>query len=513
MRRSCCPLRSSVLLLTLFVGSGCLSAGTAPLSEAEVQALIERLRTPTASIGAWRTVGHGTMRGVPAIAWLRGDGDGRFAFELDTPVRLADTHDGTITTKLYPWGSVLDVEGREEEMTLIPSWVLTGYWLAPTAPVTITAGAAGRRDGLVALQVRHRDGTLPFEVLIDEKKGGPVRVQAAVGVSMTTYEMDVIRVVNSRPVPGVVRVLKGGNTLLELRFEPPSSNRGSSWPRPKQLTRSTYHPEKSAELEVRHDGNGFFFVRPVINGKRVGWFLFDTGAPATILGKGALRTLALDRLTESDSSGVGGSATIGIHAVDTIELGPVRMGPALLASMDVSQLGWPNIPIAGIVGCDLIGKAVVEHDIVGRRIVFHDPAQHELPDGASWTRLVFTEGKPVVTLSLEGHRAECLVDTAASGTLSLSKPLVDRLNLLAGRSTRSSSHRGVGGSVAVQRGALRTVELGGRRYENLDVSFAISDQGSHAHPYPDGLVGIQLLDDFRVVFDLAQRRMAFVPRE
>ncbi len=510
---------SSATVLTVLgivvLSAGCLSAPPAPVSDAQIETLLSRLRGAGHESGAWQANGRGRMLATQGTVRLLADGEGRFRMQLDGAIPYAEVHDGEITSKLYPWGRVLATEGGEEEMSLLPMWVVTGYWLAPEAPVLISAGAAGRQGDLIALEVRHRDGNLPFEVLVDAEKSVPVSVKPAVGVPTLEIEIDDHRMFNGRPIPGTVRFLKNGRATVELELEPPQGilPGEDTWSRPEATARATYDHEVPALLEALDDGRGYLFVRPVINGRQMGWFLFDTGAPATILGNAAVKRLGLSGLGETESSGVGGFQGIGIHALESIQIGPVRIGPTLTASMDVLRLGWRDLPIEGILGCDVIGSAVVEYDIRSTSIVFLDPATYELPTSVSWRRIQLYEGKPIARLQFEGHEGDFLVDTGAGGTFSISKLLVDRFDLLAGRKTEAVGTRGVGGSVGMRRGTVRWLEFGGRRYENVSTRFAVAEQGSYAEPFPDGIVGIRLIDDYRVVFDLANRRMAFSGRE
>lgn len=508
------PRLLAATILAIFWCAGCSSSPTASVSDADVETLLARLRRPTDGSGAWQAEGTGRVLLARGTARMLGDDEGRFRMEVESPVRYARVHDGKTTTIHYPWGTVIDVGGREEEMTLVTTWVINGYWLSPDAPLVIAAGEAGRKGDVVALEVRHRDGHQPFEVRVDTKRNVPVSVRTAGGVPISVFEMDDHHIVNGRPVAGILRVTKSGAAQIELKFDEPTpiTPGEDAWSRPEPTARATYDRKAAARLDVRNDGRGFLFVRPAINGKQLGWFLFDTGAPATILGQAAVKRLGLGSVGRTESSGVGGAADVGIHTVDSIRVGPLRVGPAVLASMDVLRLGWRDIPIEGILGCDTIGQAVVEYDVRAGSIVFHDPATYELPAKASWQRIRLNEGKPVVSLRFEEREAEFLVDTAAGGSFSIGKQVVDRFELLKGRDTQSATSSGVGGSVGMRWGKVRWLEFGGKRFENVSTQFAVANQGSYAQPYPDGIVGIDLIDDFRVVFDLAHKRMAFLDR-
>jgi hypothetical protein len=512
MRPIALPLLCAALAVLIF--TACPSAQSASLSDAEVASLLGELRADADWSRGFESLGSGRVLSREGTARILAGDNGRYRLQVDEPVYFAEMHDGTTTWKLYPWGSVLDIEGREEEMSLVPMWVLTGYWLSPDAPLVISAGGAGREGDVVALRVQHRDGHLPFEVLVDTKERAPIQVRAADVPPNFIFEIGNHHFVDNRAVPGSLRVLNRGMAVAELEFEPPRdlTPDEANWSRPPPIAQATFDSSVSTRVEARDDGRGYLFVRPVINGTQFGWFLFDTGAPATILGLGVVKELELDKLAEGQTGGVGGAAQVDVHALESVQLGPVRVGPVHAISRDLMRLGWKNLPIEGILGCDVLMHAVVEYDVRSGVIEFHDPTTYELPSGVTWQRIRLNEGKPVIQVPFEEHEGEFLVDTAAGGTFFISKPMVDRLDLLKGRKTQNLTVTGVGGSVVMQSGRLDWLEFGGTRYENVRTNFAVSDQGSYSDPYPDGIVGINLIDDYRVVFDLGNKRMAFLGR-
>ena len=482
----------------------------------EVKSLVERLRSnKDRAHGGWKS--NGTSTGMlvnkSGIVLFAGDDEGRFRLQLDSSFKMVDLHDTTTTTKLYPWGTVVDVEGEAEELTVIPLWVATGYWLTKNAPLKISPGPE-RSDGRIALIVKHRQGSLPFEVLLDANRELPISVKTATGIPMTVWQFENHHDFNGWPIAGTIRLLKGGREFLKLELdEPKALSDRKVWAKPQPTSKFAFDGNVAKKLQTRNDGQGYLFVRPIINGQQLGWFLFDTGAPATILGTSAVRQLGLAGLGQTQSTGVGGNASIQIHRVDSIQLGPVTVGPVSMASMNVQRLGWRNLPIEGIIGSDILHSVVVEYEIASSTIQFHDPAEYQLPENTKWQRISLSEGKPIVVAKFEGHEGDFLIDTAAGGTLSMSKHLVDRLDLLRKRKTRSAQTAGVGGRVTMRRGQIASLSFGGKPYKNVTTLFSVANQGSYAHPYPDGIIGINLLDDYRLVFELSKKRMAFLGRQ
>jgi hypothetical protein len=208
---------------------------------------------------------------------------------------------------------------------------------------------------------------------------------------------------------------------------------------------------------------------------------------------------------------VGGAVKTPIHRVRSIQVGPVRVESGSVISMDFSYIGGPpGGSIAGVLGMDILGRAILDVEMASGRVALRDPASFVLPEG-KWQRMLQFEGKPVVTIRFEDHAADINLDTGAMGALTLGFPVVDRLSLLRGRSLRRTNVRGVGGSAAGRAGTIEWVELGGRRIEAVPAFFADKAGGGMNHSYPDGIAGATLLDDFRVVIDSERSRIAFLP--
>lgn len=181
-------------------------------------------------------------------------------------------------------------------------------------------------------------------------------------------------------------------------------------------------------------------------------------------------------------------------------------------------------PLGGVVGFD--GAAGWEVDSTGmpRTLEFQDlelaqldawvyssrdPARYKL-EGAGWQELYFSGRIPAVRARFEGDREGLFrLDTGSGWTVSFHAPAVESLKLLAGRETRESHSGGVGGSASSRAGRLAWFELGGRRFEGVEVEFTGVREGAFSDVYTMGNIGAGLLREFRVIFDYGNKRAAF----
>lgn len=256
-------------------------------------------------------------------------------------------------------------------------------------------------------------------------------------------------------------------------------------------------------------------VRPLVNGKDVGWFILDTGAGAMAIAPKAAKAAGLREVGQVDAKGVAGSATKSTLEGDLFELGPLKLNHSIY--VETAELEHPMIAtalgpdIVGVAGYDIFERAIVEIDARGgyARVTASD--NYPTPPGG-WQELVFAERQPCVKTRFEGDRAGVFaLDTGSNAALTFYTPAVKKHGLLEGRELSDGKSAGVGGAAVEKRGKLAWLDLGGRRFENINASFSTATDGVHSEDDADGVIGMELLKEFRLVIDYANRRIAFLP--
>jgi len=110
----------------------------------------------------------------------------------------------------------------------------------------------------------------------------------------------------------------------------------------------------------------------------------------------------------------------------------------------------------------------------------------------------------MVEVVLEGAALEVLVDTGASSALALTADVAEAAGLMDGRPARAGSAIVLGGVAEGRIVRARGLVLAGRRLDGIDV---------HVFPkpplpgFPNGLLGVEALEGFRVLLDLGGGRM------
>jgi predicted aspartyl protease len=236
--------------------------------------------------------------------------------------------------------------------------------------------------------------------------------------------------------------------------------------------------------------------------------LIDTGAQRT----------ALDR-TFADRLGLNGRFPLPMLAYGVS--GQPQLGSGVRLDLAVGDLAARGLtaavlelgPIAGaqglstplIIGQDVLQAAVAEIDYPGRRLRLLR-AESYAPPPRSVTAPSRRRGKALwATVGLDGAPVEGLVDTGASGALSL----MSTLPVVAGLPPASRTERAVvlGGVMesAVVEG--RTVTFAGETFRDLEVHV----HGDVGLPgLPDVIIGAELLARNAVSLDLSRGRLAVI---
>ncbi len=265
-----------------------------------------------------------------------------------------------------------------------------------------------------------------------------------------------------------------------------------------------------AWIEVEDTGTALL-VRPAIDGRDAGWFVFDTGATATTISSAAAARLGL--------AAVGRSALQGRHETTVFEAGSLALGPLTLREPRLIGMDVPASSLLfgrrsdGFIGYDVLTAAVVELDLGAGRVALHDPASFDLGGAGAWQPLVLYRRLPHVACRFEGGGAGVfLIDTGWSGSVWLFAHAVAAHDLLDGRPTRGRTIQNLGASTPVRTGRIAWFELGGVRLDDVEADFSLKPVVLYPGPAEvPGVVGTALLRRFRVVLDYQHQRLALIP--
>lgn len=270
----------------------------------------------------------------------------------------------------------------------------------------------------------------------------------------------------------------------------------------------------SPELESHWGDDGtFVLVRPLLEGRAVGWFIFDTGASAwTISDTGAARA-GLDAI---GSARIGGKDLTTVYLCERLQLGPLLFSDVQLAGLNMHNALWAfGRDVVGICGGDVRRTAIVELDGPAHRLAVHDPSWNPGQD-VQWHPLMIRSNLPLVCCAY-GVDSEglFLIDTGSNGSIHLFGRATESLRQRGqlGAFTSARTHMTYGGAHAVDVGSLPDFRVEDQSLGAVETTFGRAEEPMSALLADvDGIIGMRVMREHVVLIDEPGGRVAFVGR-
>jgi predicted aspartyl protease len=266
------------------------------------------------------------------------------------------------------------------------------------------------------------------------------------------------------------------------------------WPRPAAVFTG---PAPWTHYVARSDSPT---IRARVAGREV-LALIDTGAQYSAIDQSLYDAIGRPSGFEVPlvAYGVGGGPQVGRGVRLDIELPGVRLAGVRTAILSLGPLAAAEgAGITLILGRDVLSTLVLDIDGADRRVRLHEPGALAVPTELAAIATRNGAGGMMASVTVEGAEIEAMVDTGASGLLSLSRSAANRAGLLDGRERRAGSTIVLGGALPVERVEARTVTVGDRLHRRAEVG-VFPDVA--APGVPEALLGS------RVIIDLARNRL------
>ncbi|HEX8128424.1 MAG TPA: retropepsin-like aspartic protease, partial [Pyrinomonadaceae bacterium] len=426
-------------------------------------------------------------------------------------------YDGSFAWQVDRTGLPAPMPQRLREKLLIPAWVRSGWWLDERAPFVYSILQAETTDRRIALSMRLPRGLVGAKIFVDratwlpetfvvEYERGPYTVVLRDYQETLGFRFPREMLVNYRGSDSEIKV----RTVRET-----SAADTARFAAPALPSDTVFDNTLPAELKVAQgvpfseSSPGHYYVRPLVDGRDLGWFHFDTGADAMYLDSKLADELKLPVLGKSQSMGADGKPQeVTIRQGKTLQLGRVTFKNPLYLSTDLSDRNAPpGTRRAGLIGHPLLARVVVEVVGGGRQIALYDPSSYKLPKGR-WQPLSYIDLTPAVMCRFEGNREGLFqLDTGYTGTVTFYDKFIRDEKLLEGREVKDATGLGSGGTFKVLTGTMEWFELAGLRFKQPKVTFRVAGLSREGGA---GVVGREFLSPFTVVFNYPARRIAFV---
>jgi hypothetical protein len=226
-------------------------------------------------------------------------------------------------------------------------------------------------------------------------------------------------------------------------------------------------------------------------------FILDTGTAPSILNETTVNQLGLATVP-STYRAVGKTTPAQAVIIPEIELGPIRAFSLPAQVQNLSQLERDlGIPIAGIIGLDVLSKSNFHLDYGKREIEFGDVSHSGIP-----VHFDARAGIAVAEVRIEGKETRILVDTGTDRVVLFGGNFAEAgwLNL---RNTSQTGASPTNQKMGLQVFSAADIIIGGRHFSDNMAYFV---PGS-ADPVFDGLLGVRALGFNGLSYDKASETM------
>lgn len=246
-------------------------------------------------------------------------------------------------------------------------------------------------------------------------------------------------------------------------------------------------------------------VRVTIAGRGLD-FLLDSGASGLAIDPGVAHQLGLTTYGLTNQT-IGGDVNISRTRVPDLFVGPLHLHDVAFSVVPISDYA-EGARIVGVLGYDFIASSVLGIDFRKSTVTLYPSGFDTRGFGTFALPLQLDDGVPRVQASFEGVPGFFLVDTGAVGTVAY-QTYVQKLKTSLPLVEQGMSLSAVGGVVPAQLRRLTDLEFGGIHFGDAAV-FVPSSSTFNLSDY-DGILGRDVLSQYQLFFDYAQRQLYIKP--
>jgi predicted aspartyl protease len=472
-----------------------------------VTEILARYEGATRDAGVQSFESSGTVRGEGLTgefhSWRAGPNerdDERLGPRAETTLRLGD-HIYLRTSS----GNVRELTGYLRRRALTAEFVDSGDFLA--APDRSKFIGFGMLDGTRAWRLEVcAEGGEPETLWIDTQTALPLRVEYLDGDGPTTIDFSDWRTVAGRLYPFKM-VTSDGERQFDVVQQ--TTSIALDVPVSPDVFAPLHNRIISADVVQTvplYERNSHIACRIRLGGTKTYTFLLDTGAQSVLLDSAVAKAAGLAELGALEVRGARRSG--GLHIVDIprLDIGVAHLDDLVATSLDLRGALGDVSRLDGILGFPFFASSLVELDF-GRRTMRFGPPGSFTPQG-ELIPLDVDRGLVEATFSIDRSiAAPFIVDTGNSGELLLYHPFVGAHPGVVAVRGESVNNVGIGGATPTYRTSLDSLLLGSIPLYHLVTDVVMAERGAFADHVDAGNVGLGILKNFIVTFDIANRAL------
>lgn len=252
---------------------------------------------------------------------------------------------------------------------------------------------------------------------------------------------------------------------------------------------------------------GHYYVRVSVRGHDLR-FLLDSGAQGIVFDTRTAAKLGLVPIGSLEVEGAQRTGGLGIVALDGLQIGGVTLPLREAAIIDLHNAGG-SFDMDGVLGYPFFAEAEVQLDATRHTLTFAKPGMLHAPG----------DGVPVdvdrqlveIAGSVNGTPGQFVLDTGNTSELLIFAPFMAAHPSLIPYTDvkRFASNYGVGGSVRAVAAHVDELRFGSYKFYNRVANVMETSTGAFADRFDAGNIGMGVLQNLIVTFDLAHERVFF----
>ena len=246
---------------------------------------------------------------------------------------------------------------------------------------------------------------------------------------------------------------------------------------------------------------GHLFAPVTIAGRHY-TFLLDTGAQDILIDKRVSADLGLVPVGALEASGASRTGGLKLVKLAELDVGTGKLTNIVASTIDLGASTSGAFRIDGILGYPFFAAATVRIDYSAKTMTFGVPGS--IPPVGERIPVQVDRAFPEATLRLDAQTdAPFIIDTGNAGEVLLYKPFLDKHAGIVPFSSSGRHSYGIGGSTSSYRTSLDSIALGSVPLYHAETDVMLATSGAFADRFDAGNVGLGLLKNFVVTFDVA----------
>lgn len=234
-------------------------------------------------------------------------------------------------------------------------------------------------------------------------------------------------------------------------------------------------------------------------------FLVDTGAQAVVLDARVAQAEGLKPEGHMEVAGAQRTGGLGVAKLDSVQIGGVVLPVHIVTVLDLRG-ATGNFDADGVLGYPFFASAEVTIDPVAKTMTFGKPGSLHVPGDPVAVdvdrQLVEAQGK------VNGAQGRFVIDTGNSTEMLLFQPFLRaHPYLVQFQQRRFANDYGVGGAARAVSATIDELDIANYRLFNRYASLMLTQQGAFADRFDAGNIGMGVLQNFVMTFDLANAQM------